>query len=111
MAPMSREVAEQVLAEYQEHLESLKFIRQAECPKLDKELKKAIDREFSRFYATIRKLTGLKKNGYMVVEDAKKVLAIKPSAREKFERLVERPGIGMSHPPKFTGGGLPESRR
>lgn len=111
MAPMSREAAEQVLAECQEHLESLKFIRQAECPKLDKELKKAIDREFSRFYATIRKLTGLKKNGYMVVEDAKKVLAIKPSAREKFERLVERPGIGMSHPPKFTGGGLPESRR
>lgn len=45
MAPMSREGTEQVLAEYQEHLESLKGNCQTECPKLDKELKKAIDRE------------------------------------------------------------------
>lgn len=116
MAQMSREIAEQVMKEFEWHLESLQVVRNTRYSEQGSGMKGAVDREFQRFYSEIQLLTGIKKNGYLIVEEARGVLGIKLTAKEEYERLVERPGLGMSRPPKFTGGwstggGLPGSKR
>lgn len=46
-------------------------------------MKGAVDRKFQRFYSESQLLTGIKKNGYHIVEEARGVIGIKLSAKKR----------------------------